>query len=78
VEFGYRERDRGLRGGRERSGVYIERDRGRRHFGRRDGGGVFIERGYGYAPVSCDWLRRRAFATDSPYWWRRYRACRGF
>jgi hypothetical protein len=76
VEFGYRER--GVRGNGPRAGVYIERDRDRRRHGRRDGGGIYIERGgYGYLPASCDWLRRRALATDSPYWWRRYRACRG-
>jgi hypothetical protein len=70
VEFGYRER--GVRGDRERAGVNIDRDR--RHFGRRGGG--YIE-SYGYAPSSCGWLRRRALATDSGYWWRRYRECQG-
>jgi hypothetical protein len=70
VEFGYRER-----GDRGRSGVYIERDRDRRHHGRR--GGVYVEPSYGYAPASCNWLHRRAVATESPYWWRRYRECRG-
>jgi hypothetical protein len=63
VEFGFRDRDRGFR------------DRDRRHFGRR---GVFIEGGYGYVPGSCEWLRRRALASGSPYWWRRYRACTGY
>jgi hypothetical protein len=24
----------------------------------------------------CAWLRHRALVTGSPYWWRRYRACR--
>ncbi len=24
----------------------------------------------------CGWLRKRAIVTGSPYWWRRYRACR--
>ena len=24
----------------------------------------------------CYWLRRRALYTGSPYWWRRYYACR--
>lgn len=27
---------------------------------------------------SCEWLRRRAIITGSPYWWRRYRICRGW
>ena len=26
----------------------------------------------------CAWLRHRALATGSPYWWRRYRWCRGW
>ncbi len=25
----------------------------------------------------CYWLKRRAIATSSPYWWQRYRWCRG-
>jgi hypothetical protein len=68
-EFGYRER-----GGRG----YVDRDRGdrdRHRFGGR--GGIYFGPGYGYLPSSCNWLRRRALETDSPYWWRRYRACRG-
>jgi hypothetical protein len=37
-----------------------------------------------YSPVyiagssGCEWLRRRALVTGSPYWWSRYRACRGY
>jgi hypothetical protein len=27
--------------------------------------------------ADCGWLRRRAIETDSTYWWRRYRKCRG-
>ncbi len=60
-------------------------DRGRRgtefRSGGRDGygwGGVdfdfFAGPNYGYVS-DCDWLRRRAVATGSSYWWRRYRAC---
>jgi hypothetical protein len=30
---------------------------------------------YAYAD-GCYWLRRRALYTGSPYWWRRYYACR--
>lgn len=70
VEFGYRERERGMRGDRDR-------DRDRRRFGQRDGG-FYIAPGFGYLPANCGWLRRRALETDSPYWWRRYRACRGW
>ena len=55
-----------------------DRDRDRRRFGRRDGGfGLYIAPGFGYLPANCSWLRRRALETGSPYWWRRYRACRG-
>jgi hypothetical protein len=69
--------ERGRRGDRGVEFGYRDRDRDhdRRRFGRR---GVIIERGYGYVPASCDWLRRRALVSDSPYWWRRYRECRGF
>jgi hypothetical protein len=30
--------------------------------------------GSGYRE-GCGWLRRRAEATGSPYWWRRYEDC---
>jgi hypothetical protein len=64
------DRDRGPRIHRE------SRDDGRddRRFRRnRDGRDIW----YGFGPTydDCDWLRRRARATDDPYWWRRYRAC---
>ena len=26
----------------------------------------------------CEWLRQRALVRGSPYWWRRYRVCRGW
>ena len=29
------------------------------------------------ASSGCEWLRRRAIATGSNYWWRRYRHCIG-
>jgi hypothetical protein len=31
---------------------------------------------YPYYGDGCYWLRRRALYTGSPYWWRRYYACR--
>jgi hypothetical protein len=66
----FRPGERGTRGGE-----FGFRERGdRRHFGGR--GGVYFGPSYGFLPASCNWLRRRALATDSPYWWRRYRACR--
>ena len=34
--------------------------------------------GYGYSSGGCGWLRARAINTGSSYWWRRYRACRGW
>ena len=37
---------------------------------------IFVgDYGYGYGD-DCYWLRRRALYTGSPYWWRRYYACR--
>jgi hypothetical protein len=30
--------------------------------------------GYGYS-AGCEWLRQRAIATGSAYWWGRYRDC---
>jgi len=32
---------------------------------------------YGYY-AGCAWLRHRALLTGSPYWWQRYRWCRGW
>jgi hypothetical protein len=61
-------------GERSRERIGRERERGhmRRHFGRRgwEGGSS-----YGYLGSDCGWLRRRALATGSGYWWRRYREC---
>jgi hypothetical protein len=47
---------------------------GHHHFRR----GIFIGVPfYGYAyGGGCGWLRDRAFATGSRYWWHRYHACR--
>jgi hypothetical protein len=42
---------------------------------RRGGRGVYI--GFGYSG-GCGFLRHRARITGSPYWWRRYRICRGW
>ena len=71
------DRDRGMRGDRDRGRAEVDRDRDRRrggvYFGFGPGGPSF---GYGQAR-GCHGLRRRALETDSPYWWRRYRACRG-
>jgi hypothetical protein len=49
----------------------------RRFHGRR----VFFAAGYPYYYYNdygyggCGWLYRRAVATGSPYWWRRYHEC---
>jgi hypothetical protein len=66
--------ERGFRGERGYRGEFYREGRDRRHHGR---GGVYFGPSYGYGPTGCSWLRRRALETDSPYWWRRYRACRG-
>lgn len=67
---GRRYRGRSYRRGR----VYGYRGyRGRRYRGRRYRRG----RVYGYYyGGGCAWLRRRAYATGSAYWWRRYNRCR--
>jgi hypothetical protein len=38
-------------------------------------GGAAIAYGY-YGYSGCEWLRRNAIATGSPYWWERYNDCR--
>lgn len=67
---------RGFRGHR----AFRHGHQGFRH-GRRFHGGIFIGpplfHGY-YYRGGCGWLRRRALVTGSPYWWRRYRLCRGW
>jgi hypothetical protein len=59
---------------------YGHLDRGHRHRHRR----IFIGAPFAYYPYyyndygeGCYWLRRRAVATGSPYWWDRYEACLG-
>jgi hypothetical protein len=34
--------------------------------------------GYGYGYGGCGWLRHRYYVTGSWYWYRRWRACRGW
>lgn len=73
------ERDR--RGDRDR-----DERRGDRGDGDRRRGGSFnlyigpgVPGVYGVRPYqSCAWLRQRALATGSNYWWNRYRRCRGW
>ena len=51
------------------------RDGHHSHHGRRGSDfGIYVGPSYGYSS-NCAWLRRRAVATGSSYWWRRYRAC---
>jgi hypothetical protein len=38
-------------------------------------GAPFLYGGYYYYGNGCDWLRRNALYTGSPYWWNRYYAC---
>jgi hypothetical protein len=41
-------------------------------------GAPFVYGGYSYYGYGgCEWLRRRAIATGSPYYWDRYYACIG-
>ena len=40
----------------------------------RAGGAVYA---FGYGG-GCGWLHHRALVTGSPYWWHRYRVCRGW
>ncbi len=37
------------------------------------GPGYVVASGYG----GCGWLKVRAVATELPYWWNRYHACKG-
>jgi opacity protein-like surface antigen len=55
------------------------------HRGHRHHFGHFHRRGFVIGPVysygyggGCGWLRHRAVVTGSPYWWHRYRLCRGW
>lgn len=66
-------RERARRGERGR-GTAFRSGNGDGHDRRGVDFGIFVDPGYGYVS-DCDWLRRRAVATDSSYWWRRYRAC---
>jgi hypothetical protein len=65
--------------GGSRTYAYGERSHRHRH-GRRFYGYGYLDDdypGYGYYAYgqSCDWLRHRALATGSRYWWNRYYAC---
>lgn len=65
----------GERRGREGRGDH----RGRHRYSRDRGLRIYLGPGYGYYDgdydYSCEWLRRRAIATGSRYWWRRFRDC---
>lgn len=60
------------RGGHDRD--YIRR-RGHRYVW---GPGIEFWFYDGYYYGDCAWLKRRAIATGSSYWWRRYRQCRAW
>lgn len=47
--------------------------RGKRHSW---GPGIVFWYYDGYYFGDCEWLKRKARATGSPYWWERYRQCR--
>lgn len=69
-------------------GVHFSGGGGRSYAARRSRGGYGYRYVYRTGPVlpyystyvydDCSWLRRRALATGSRYWWRRYYACRGY
>ncbi|MGI9403486.1 MAG: hypothetical protein ACR2OF_03125 [Hyphomicrobium sp.] len=67
---------RGRVGGYRRYGKRRFRKRRFRRF-RRFYGAPYVAYGYYYGG-RCAWLRRRAYATDSPYWWDRYYRCRAY
>ena len=70
--------DRDFRRGRDRGGRH-DGDRIRRHgrhFSWGPGISFYFYDGYYYG--DCNWLRRRAIATGSSYWWRRFRQCRAY
>src|SRR5262245_47734733 len=49
------------------------------HFGHFRRGFVIGAPVYAYSyGGGCGWLRHRAIVTGSPYWWHRYRVCRGW
>jgi hypothetical protein len=73
---GIRSGNRGRDGGPRAELRSRDRDGHRhRHHGRRGVDfDIYVGPGYGYVS-ECEWLRQRARATGSSYWWRRYRAC---
>src|SRR6476620_5043533 len=62
-------------------GRTASRDKDNRDNGHRDHrhghfvNGVWVWYGAPYASNDCSWLRHRALATGSPYWWSRYHEC---
>jgi len=62
-------------------GRTASRDKDNRDNGHRDHrhghfvNGVWVWYGAPYASNDCSWLRHRAIATGSPYWWSRYHEC---
>lgn len=66
-----------FRGARIYSGRHFHRRFAGRHFRRGIYVGIPLAAYGAYAySSSCAWLRHRALATGSPYWWERYYACR--
>lgn len=79
---GGRKSFRGYRGGGKRFRGRVRRGKGhRRYRSRRRSYYVpyvpyyyYSDYGY-YYDDDCEWLRRKALATDRSYWWRRYDRC---
>lgn len=67
----------------DRNRHFAERDHDRnhdhfRHRVFRNGVWVWVYGPDYYSYNDCWWLRQRAYATGSPYWWSRYNACVGY
>jgi hypothetical protein len=81
-----RDRDHGDRNHGDRNRRFAERDHDRNHDfdhrGRhrvfRNGVWVWVYGPDYYSYNDCWWLRERALATGSPYWWSRYNYCVGY
>jgi len=64
--------------GRDRTASRDNDNRDNGHRDHRHGhfvNGVWVWYGAPYASNDCNWLRHRAVATGSPYWWSRYHDC---
>ena len=72
----------GFKDGRKKQYASKDRDHDhgkfKRHRVLRNGVWVWVYGPGYYAYNDCEWLRRQAIITGSPYWWRRYNLCIGY